>query len=119
MYTSILRAAALIIPLSFAAQPVFAQTADAALNEAKRRVACGAGVPVSATYLANGTLQVTCQAQGAEAVAQAAASGLPETGLSAGAAAGAVAGVLFLVLIADDDNGTSTTTTTTTTSTTD
>ncbi|WP_323776831.1 hypothetical protein [Leisingera sp.] len=115
MVTSILRAAALIIPLSLAAPPVFAQATDAALNEAKRRVACGAGVPISATYLANGTLQVTCQAPGTEAVAQAAAGGLPDTGLSAGATAGAVAGVLFLVLIADDDNGTGTTTTTTST----
>ncbi|WP_264212921.1 hypothetical protein [Leisingera thetidis] len=115
MYTSILTAVSLIIPLSFAGQAAFAQAANPALEEAKQRLACGAGVPVSASYLPDGSLQVTCQAPGAEAVAQANTNGLPDTGLSAGAAAGLVAGALFLVLIADDDDGTTTTTTTTTT----
>lgn len=119
MYTSILQAATLIIPLAFAGQAAFAQAADPALEEAKRRLACGAGVPVSASYLPNGSLQVTCQAPGTEAVAQSSTSRMPETGLSAGATAGVIAGALFLVVIADDDDGTTTTTTTTTTSTAD
>lgn len=119
MYTSTLQAATLIIPLAFAGQAAFAQAADPALDEAKRRLACGAGVPVSASYLPGGSLQVTCQATGAETVAQNNTSGMPQAGLSAGATAGAAAGALFLVVIADDDDGTTTTTTTTTTSTAD
>lgn len=119
MYTSILRAASLIIPLAFAGQAAFAQASGPALDEAKRRLACGAGVPVSASYLPDGSLQVTCQATGAETVTQADTGRMPETGLSAGATAGVVAGALFLVVIADDDDGTTTTTTTTTTSTAD
>lgn len=115
MYTSILQAVTLIIPLAFAGQAAFAQAADPALDEAKRRLACGAGVPVSASYLPDGSLQVTCQSPGAETVAQANTSGMPETGLTAGAAAGVAAGLLFLVVIADNDDGTTTTTTTTTT----
>lgn len=115
MYTSTLQATSLIIPLIFTSQAALAQAADPALDEAKRRLACGAGVPISASYLPDGSLQVTCQAPGAEAVAQTTTNGLPQTGLSAGATAGVLAGAVFLVVIADDDDGTGTTTTTTTT----
>lgn len=112
MRTSILQAITMIIPLTFASQAAFAQ-ADPALEEAKRRLACGAGTPVSATYLANGSLQVTCQAPGAQTVAQANTNGLPETGLSAEATAAVVGGALLLVVIADDDDSSTTTSTTT------
>ncbi|KIC16149.1 MULTISPECIES: hypothetical protein [unclassified Leisingera] len=113
MRTSILQAASLILPLTLAGQAALAQ-ADPALEEAKRRLACGAGVPVSASYLPDGSLQVTCQAPGAEAVAQTNTSGLPNTGLTEGTAAAAIGGVLFIALIADGDDGTATTTTTST-----
>ncbi|OED47005.1 hypothetical protein [Leisingera sp. S232] len=113
MRTSILHAASLILPLILAGQTALAQ-ADPALDEAKRRLACGAGIPVAASYLPGGSLQVTCQATGAESVAQANSSSLPQTGLSAGTTAGVVAGALFIVLVTDDDDSTSTTTTTTT-----
>lgn len=115
MYASILQKAFLIIPLALAGQAAIGQAADPALAEAQRRLACGAGTPVSASYLPDGSLQVTCQAPGAESVSQVTGQELPATGLSAGAAAGAVAGLLFLVVIADDDDGITTTTTTTTT----
>ncbi|MEW2911320.1 hypothetical protein [Leisingera sp. JC11] len=105
MYTSILRAVALTLPLSFTAEAVFAQ-AETALEAAQRRAVCGSGVPVSATYLANGSLQVTCRTS---------TTGLPETGLSTETAAGVLAGTVFLVLVTDDDDDTTTTTTTTTT----
>ncbi|NSY37644.1 hypothetical protein [Leisingera sp. ANG59] len=111
MYTSILRAASLLVPLTLASQAALAQ-ANPALDEAKRRLACGAGVPVSAGYLPNGSLQVTCRAPGAETVAQATAGGLPETGLSAGATAAVVGGALLVIVVADDDGTTTTTTTT-------
>lgn len=104
MYTSILRAAALTLPLAISAEAVFAQ-AETALEAAQRRAVCGSGVAVSATYLPNGSLQVTCRAS---------SNGLPDTGLTPEATAGVVAGALFLVLVADDDDGTTTTTTTTT-----
>ncbi|KIC07813.1 hypothetical protein RA19_22065 [Leisingera sp. ANG-M1] len=119
MHTSALRAFALTIPFAVAGQAVLAQTANPALDEAKRRLACGAGVPIAASYLPDGSLQVTCQAPGAEAVAQAGTASLPETGLSAGATAAAVTGALFLVVVANDDDGSGTTTTTTTTGTSD
>lgn len=111
MYTSILRAASVILPLTLAGQAAVAQAADPALDEAKRRLACGAGVPVSASYLPNGSLQVTCQAPGAEAVSLAASDGLPQTGLSPEVTTAVVAGTLFLVVIADDDDSSGTTTT--------
>lgn len=112
MRTSILQAFTIILPLTFAGQAAFAQ-ADPALEEAKRRLACGAGVPVSATYLPNGSLQVTCQAPGAQTVAQSNTNGLPETGLSAEAAAAVVGGALLLVVVANDDDNPTTTSTTT------
>ncbi|KIC18951.1 hypothetical protein [Leisingera sp. ANG-Vp] len=115
MYTSILQRACLIIPLSLAGQAAFGQASDPALDEAQRRLACGAGTPVSASYLPDGSLQVTCQAPGAEALSQVTGQSLPATGLSAGAVAGVAAGALFLVVVADDDSGAGTTTTTTTT----
>ncbi|MEX0300786.1 MAG: hypothetical protein AB3N24_00040 [Leisingera sp.] len=115
MCTSALRSAALIIPLALAGQPAFSQAPSPALDEAKRRLACGAGVPISASYLPDGSLQVTCQAPGAEALSQVTGQSLPATGLSVGATAGVIAGALFLVVVADDDDGTATTTTTTTT----
>ncbi|MDE4097745.1 MULTISPECIES: hypothetical protein [Rhodobacterales] len=96
--------------------PLAAQGASAALNEAKSRAACGAGVPVSAQYLPGGLLKVTCRASNSQAVSETLPEAMQGTGLSPTAAAGVIlSSVILLVVTGDDETGTTTTTTTTTT----
>ena len=66
--------------------PLSAQGASAALNEAKSRAACGAGVPVSAQYLPGGLLKVTCRASNSQAVSETLPEAMQGTGLSPTAA---------------------------------
>jgi len=58
-------ATAATLSLSCAA-PSLAQGIDPALAEARGRLACGAGTLISATYVGNGTLRVTCQEPGSQ-----------------------------------------------------
>ncbi|OBY24464.1 hypothetical protein [Leisingera sp. JC1] len=113
MYTSIFRGIPLILPIIFAGQAALAQADPSALDEAKRRLACGAGTPVSASYLPDGALQVTCQAAGAQSISGVTGQALPATGLSAGAAAGAITGLLFIAVVASDSDSAGTTTSST------
>lgn len=94
-----------------------AQGAEAALAEARARVACGTGTPVSAVYLPNGAIEVTCrqnvtqQATANTAAAEAARQNpLGGTALTTGPTAGAIATAVVLG-IALNDSGESTTTT--------
>ena len=105
--------------MTLTAAPVFAQDAMA---DAERREICGSADPVSAEYLADGSLRVLCPygtgAAGAAAAGGAAAAQpllLGAGGLSAGAAAGFL--TLLVVTVAAGGDGETTTTTTTTTTT--
>ena len=117
--------------MTMTAAPVFSQVAgESAMDAANRREICGQEVsPISAEWLANGSLRVLCPygtgvgtgagAAGAGAAGAGAAGAqgaLLAGGLSAGAAAGLVT-VLVVTVAAGGDGETSTTTTTTTTTT--
>lgn len=96
--------------------PQFASAqADAALAEARGRVACGAGTLVSATYIGGGLLRVTCSqpdTQNQQNVPS--ESPLAGTGLVAPVVGGAVATVLIISVISGSNNTGTTTTTTAT-----
>ena len=83
--------------------------ANAAVAQAKARLACGTGTVVSSQFLPNGTLQVTCsQPQpGAESTV------LQGTGLAAPAALGALGLVVVLVVATGGSDPAATSTTTT------
>lgn len=119
MPTCTQRASALILLLclgfALPGVPAAAQTANLALEAAKQRQVCGTGTAVAASYLPNGSLQVSCRPAGTAEVTQTSPNGLPATGLSAGVAAGVAAGLLMLAIVANDDNGAGTTTSSTTT----
>lgn len=87
--------------------------ANAALAQAKARLACGAGTVVSSQFLADGTIRVTCsqpQATPDSAV-------IEGTGLATPTTVGAVAiATVVVILSGGSDVGTTTTTTTTTSS---
>ena len=90
------------------AQGASAQIANAALGEAKARLACGTGTVVASVFLPNGSLQVTC----AQAPSNAASSAVQATGLTTTAAVSTIGIVTVLVAITGGgDPGTTTTTT--------
>lgn len=112
MTSSLFRTLLFSLLLGGLGQASLAQVANPALTEAKRRLACGAGIPISAVYLPGGAVKVTCQLRGTEAIGQAAANSLPQTGLAASPTAGAILSTFVLVAITNDDSGSNTTTTT-------
>lgn len=84
----------------------FAQSPELALNEAKTRLACGAGTPVSAQYISGGLLEVTCRQS---TPSDSLPSELQGTGLTPVATAGLA--VVVLVVLAGSSSSSSTTTT--------
>lgn len=113
----------LLAGLYFLAAPIAAQAqaAGPALAEARARVACGAGTLVSATYIGNGLLRVTCSNPNKE-LDQATQSALTGTALSMPVAAGLAIGLGVIAIAGGSSNdqgvvgSTSVTTTTNTTS---
>ncbi len=90
-----------------------AQISNLALGQAKSRLACGAGVVVSAVTLPNGSLQVTCARNPVESSASSttASTVAQTTGLVTPAGIGAVISVTIVVgLTGGGDTGTTTTT---------
>jgi len=84
--------------------------ADAALAQAKARLACGGGTVVSSQFLPNGTLQVTCS----QPQPQTESTVLQGTALTTPAALGVLAvAVVLVIATGGTDTGTTTTTTTT------
>lgn len=88
------------------------------MAEARARVACGSGTPVSAVYLPSGAIEVTCRQNVPRRTATDAApevaskNSLGGTGLATGPAAGAIAAAIVLgVVVGDSGNSTTTTTT--------
>lgn len=81
---------------------------NAALAQAKARLACGAGTVVSSQFLPNGSLQVTCS----QPQPQTESTILEGTGLTTPATLGILSVVTVLVIMTGGtDNGTTTTTT--------
>lgn len=91
-----------------------AQVSNLVLGQAKSRLACGAGVVVSAVLLPNGSLQVTCARNPVESstTSTTASTVAQTTGLVTPAGFAAVISVTIVVgLTGGDNNGTTTTTT--------
>jgi hypothetical protein len=86
--------------------PALAQVAPAPLSQAQARLACGNGIVLGAVTLPDGSIEVTCEAQGAGQVPAALAGAL--TSEAAAVAAGVA---LFLVVISGSDDPATTTTT--------
>ncbi|WP_212744748.1 hypothetical protein [Parasedimentitalea maritima] len=86
-----------------------AQGVDQALNEAKSRLACGAGTPVSAQYIPGGLLQVTCRQNVPN---ESLPNELQGTGLTPAVEVGLVAVVTTLVVVTGSSGSATTTTTT-------
>ena len=87
-----------------------AQISNLALGQAKSRLACGAGVVVSAVTLPNGSLQVTCARNPAKS-STTASSVAQTTGLVGPAGLGVVISVTIVVgIVGGGDTGTTTTT---------
>ncbi len=90
-----------------------AQVSNILLGQAKSRLACGAGVVISAVLLPNGSLQVTCArppAESATTSATTAATVAETTGLVGPAGLGTVISVTIVVgLTGGGDSGTTTT----------
>ena len=89
----------------------YSQALPPALNAAKARVACGAGTPISAEYLPNGQIKVTCRSPSNSSSTEA----LRNTGISSGAVTGGALLTAVILSVAGGDDGNSTTTSTTTT----
>ncbi len=94
------------------------QTVEAALAEARARVACGSGTPVSAVYLPSGAIEVTCRqnvprrtATNSAAAETARQNPLGGTGLATGPAAAIVATAVILGIAVGDGGDSSTTST--------
>ena len=85
-----------------------AQIANAALGQAKARLACGAGTVVASVFLPNGSLKVTC----AQAPSNAASTAVQATGLT-GTASLAVVGVVTILTVLTGGEDSSTTSSTT------
>lgn len=100
---------AVFVVLSFSGS-LSAQVVDAALSEAKARLACGTGTVVSVQRLASGALQVTCSQN--QVTTQ--STVLDGTGLTPSVAVGAAVGLGVLAIVAGDSDDASTTTATTT-----
>lgn len=99
-----------VVPITAIAQ------SGPALAEARGRLVCGAGTLVSATYVGNGMLRVTCREPSSETQSSTTAdTALTGTGLAAPIAAGVVATILIVAIAGggDDEAGTTATTTTT------
>jgi len=84
-----------------------AQATARALDEAKTRLVCGTGTPVSAQYLPGGLLEVTCRQK---APGDSLPSELQGTGLTPAAQLGALAAVVVLVVVAGSSSSTTTST---------
>lgn len=84
-----------------------AQTGDAALSQAKVRLACGTGTVIASIFLPNGSLQVTCS----QVPPDLSSTPLQGTGLAAPTALAAVAIVTVLVIVTGGDDPEATTTT--------
>ncbi|EBA16629.1 hypothetical protein RSK20926_02454 [Roseobacter sp. SK209-2-6] len=99
--------------LSFlpAAQAVSAQAATAALNEAKARLACGAGTPVSASYLPGGSVKVTCRSNAPSSGSESVLGDTALNPITPGLAP--IATAIVVGVLVGDSGETSTTTTTT------
>ncbi|MBT8154169.1 hypothetical protein KMP13_09730 [Epibacterium ulvae] len=94
-----------------------AQVAEAALAEARVRLACGGGTPVSAVYLPSGAIEVTCRANAprravtnSAAVETARQNPLGGTGLATAPAAGVLATAVILGIVVGDGGENTTTT---------
>lgn len=90
-------------------QVATAQAANAALNEAKARLACGAGTVVAAQYLPGGALKVTCSRPPTESNPPSTQSVLEGTGLTTPATLSLVASVIVLTIALGGENTTTTT----------
>ncbi len=121
MFLSFSRKIACMCALSLTAmntpQTADAQVAEAALAEARVRLACGSGTPVSAVYLPSGAIEVTCRANGprrattnSAAAETARQNPLSGTGLATAPAAGVIATAVILGIVVGN-GGESTTTT--------
>ena len=104
----ILKALVVVTALTGFSNDASSQSSNAALGEAKARLACGTGTVVASQVLPNGSIQVTCS-QSAPATNSTVLQG---TGLTAPVAIGllAVATVLVISTGGTDDPTTTTTT---------
>lgn len=93
--------------LLMAPETVQAQGAARALDEAKTRLVCGTGTPVSAQYLPGGLLEVTCRQN---VPGDSLPSELQGTGLTSATQLGVVATVLVLAVVAGSSSSTTSST---------
>ena len=106
--------AVMAVPATLTAQVLGDPTA-----EARARVACGSATLVSATYIGNGMLRVTCSQPNKQSESPSSTeAGITGTGLTVPPALGVVLGVTFIAIIGGTDNVATTTTTTEASSTT-
>ena len=116
IYTRKFAISAAIVVLPISAQ---AQAVEAALAEARVRLACGSGTPVSAVYLPNGSIEVTCRqnvpqraATNTAAAETARTNPLGGTTLTAGPVGGTIAAAVVLGVVVGGSDGSTTTTST-------
>jgi len=90
-----------------APEMVQAQGEKLALDEAKTRLVCGTGTPLSAQYLPGGLLEVTCRQK---VPGDSLPSELQGTGLASAAPIGAVAALVVLAVVAGSSSSTTSST---------